>query len=817
MSGPDNLRGIDYQVSFSTLQLITTLEDEAEDLAYIRFDSLTDDEEDLTIGYSDGRILNFQVKKRSEGFQWTLATLGMIIRAFDEKGLSGSFILVTNVPANADVSKLKESLQQGIQISTGDLSRLGFPEEQHQHARELLARCSFLTRYYPSDDDTNPAKALRVAIESRLLRGSFHLLLPISAVINSLWEFVYRAAEAGERLSYNQIITRLRVCGLIPATRAWARYPTPRHYYEHVHTRTEIKERLQAGSPLIVYGIGGTGKTSLLAAVSSELGENGVPVCWITLSELTSVDEFVGVVAGYARDLGLSTVSEQLRSGEFSDRPRVFAAVLSQYKMIVVIDKLEAANTGLDSFLSQIVGYCSVQTLKGGLIFSSRTVPKWWYALDDLPNSTAIPLGGLPESSARELLADVAVTLSSERRQALAAAVARHPQSMVMLGKLAERGKLHEADFAGATYAGLEQVRDWLLRQVISDLPLELRDALTKVSIFEYPPLLREAEFVVGDEARLRLLGLHDRDLVRIENDTVTVHDALRDVARSLLSPTRREELHGVAADSISSSIRAAFEAGGEVLFETGDRWLAHLEKLSNLSDFSLNLQYILTADPSEIDLHFDIMNWGFPLEFDDSTLESTWDRIDELLEAERIEERSANVGKSEWVEPPYQLKDFSQDEQLLIYCLARKRGRRAGTGYVPVMRANYAFVIQPLMCPYEHCIELSPYPGPTQSELDRVAERAEQQLSNAEELGLTQEQQDGLKQDLEYARTRVPLDPETQEDLEARRCFFWGHACPAGVDQAETCRSNDDFVWHTVPPGWEEPEDDTDENSTPS
>lgn len=49
MSGVDNLRGIDYQISYSVLRLLQILVNESDEVDSIQFESLTEDEEDLNI------------------------------------------------------------------------------------------------------------------------------------------------------------------------------------------------------------------------------------------------------------------------------------------------------------------------------------------------------------------------------------------------------------------------------------------------------------------------------------------------------------------------------------------------------------------------------------------------------------------------------------------------------------------------------------------------------------------------------------------------------------------------------------------------
>jgi hypothetical protein len=96
MSGPENLRGFDYQVSYSLLRVIEAIVENKSDITF-QFESLNEEEEDFNI--IDSNCTEFhQLKKRNEGNHWSPVDMKPIFANFISKNtIESNFFLLQMV------------------------------------------------------------------------------------------------------------------------------------------------------------------------------------------------------------------------------------------------------------------------------------------------------------------------------------------------------------------------------------------------------------------------------------------------------------------------------------------------------------------------------------------------------------------------------------------------------------------------------------------------------------------------------------------------------------------------------------------------
>jgi hypothetical protein len=147
---------------------------------------------------------------------------------------------------------------------------------------------------------------------------------------------------------------------------------------------------------------------------------------------------------------------------------------------------------------------------------------------------------------------------------------------------------------------------------------------------------------------------------------------------------------------------------------------------------------------------------------------------------------------------PILRLVGFEQLEQLLIRGLGLYHGYAGHPGYFNVIKPNFAFAQQGLVCPWEHCIELCELPPMTKAEWEECLRSDRQRLASPDAAQLTESQVALIKARIaEGVPDRAP--EEADEELEAKSCPMFGHACPGGATQARVCRQNEDgdsFEW---------------------
>jgi hypothetical protein len=241
------------------------------------------------------------------------------------------------------------------------------------------------------------------------------------------------------------------------------------------------------------------------------------------------------------------------------------------------------------------------------------------------------------------------------------------------------------------------------------------------------------------------------------------------------------------------------FNVSGGVLYEKTIPWAVHLESSGGVHDLGGRFPLILDSEPNLLRALFGVSCLGFPFEFDDPSLDGTLDLVDSLEEEGLIEENPVNAGKEFLEEPAFQLLGFTYYERALIHSLCLHHGYAGHVGYMAEMRPNFAFDQQGLFCPWEHCIELSPFPMGSRAEWEATLEEDRQRLAEPEVHGLTE-------RNIEVIQARVAegvpdwVPEEIDQELHARSCPVFGHACPGGQAQAEACRAEGHFIWARDP-----------------
>lgn len=738
MSGPESLRGFDYQISYTLLHVLRVFVQEGGLPREFAVEDLDDEGADLILRFEERPSLRVQIKKLAEGYQWTPRRLACVIHKFCAIRGDSDFLFVSNGQGNRNVARLKNVLLEGGEIPEDVLDVLSSGQCSQRRLSEVLTHLHIWTRCYPSDDDADPARGIRAEIERVLTQGRFQLRRNYAVVLTCLWRSLFEMARTGTPVSATEMQSRFEECGLSLASAAWATYPTAERFYPQSVQVTDLKTIIDGGGVVLITGIGGTGKTTLAAEVALRTCREDRPACWVSVTKLLQPEDLVSAIALQMEDLGLKLGSRKLKTTPRMDLPSELARQIDANCLRVFIDRIDGGDDRMTCFLAQIIEACPA-TLAGVVVLTSRLVSPWWDEVERTRDDLSIVhLSGLPTESAVGLLLEADLGLSRSECEELAELVDNHPQSLHMLCQLDA-----VVDTNAIAAQGVASTRDWLLTKVIAELPAEQRTALEALSIFEYPISMSEAELVIGHEGPLVLRALVRRDLVRLDRGTVATHDALRAVAVSLLSSAERTSLHANAARRLLDEMKADHEREDFVLYEKSIKWASHLEELDEVSQFGGRIALILSSQPDQLRDLFAIHNFGFPFEFEDPSLGRTWEVI-RLLESQGLiepcfDDRRQHAGKK-----LFKLKRFEFFDCLLIDSLCLRHGYSGCRGYVPITQFNHAFRIQQFWCPWEHCIELFPLP-----------------------------------------KVRTPGS-----------CPIFGHDCPGGEGQAVSCRDAGDCAW---------------------
>ncbi len=269
MSGPENLRGIDYQISCSLLLILQALAENRSSLIRVKIESIDDESEDLTLEFHDGRTMQVQLKKLAEGYNWTPTTLRPVLSRFSRISNQSDFVFISDGSASRQLLPLKRFLEGDGELTDEDMKTVCGEGLSPSDLRSLRGRVRIQTRYFPSSDESDPAGQVTAEIHRLLIRGPFSLKRDVVELTNRLWRTLYAAGQAATVLTNDELWKQFGEAGLIVVERDWALYPTVARYYEHTQPTERIVKTLQEGGIGLIFGIGGSGKTTFVAEAAT--------------------------------------------------------------------------------------------------------------------------------------------------------------------------------------------------------------------------------------------------------------------------------------------------------------------------------------------------------------------------------------------------------------------------------------------------------------------------------------------------------------------------------------------------------------------
>jgi hypothetical protein len=211
MSGPENLRGMDYQVAYSIYASLQSITGVWKDISSLQFESLDEDEEDFNLVRTDGLKEYFQIKKKCEGYHWTPGELKKIFKSFSEKDSEtvAIFFFITNAGGNTEVVKLKKALEEQQLIPENLLNQFRPTSIPKDKFIALLKKIKICTRSFPSNDDAQPALHLEREIKLYLCKYPIRIDEPVNSIYDNLWKFVFDIAKQAKKITLEELLSEV--------------------------------------------------------------------------------------------------------------------------------------------------------------------------------------------------------------------------------------------------------------------------------------------------------------------------------------------------------------------------------------------------------------------------------------------------------------------------------------------------------------------------------------------------------------------------------------------------------------------------------
>lgn len=791
MSGVDNLQGIDYQISYSVLTLLEIIKNKTTNVDSIKFESLTEEEEDLNLIRCDGTKEYIQIKKKSEGYHWTPSEMKTIFEKFQEKDEPNiSFKFVSNGGGNVIVTCLKKSLLNDQTPSIEVLNNFVSPKLDTRKLLLLLRKTTILTLEYSSSNIYNPSFIINQHIHDLLLSTSFYLSDALENVFNSLWKYVFDLSKATRLMKISDIVLELKEIGLNIANDIWFDLPNLDSFIGRKLEISEIKTALLNEKRVIVKGISGTGKTNTLAKLTQELYNEGKKVLWLELNSILTYKDVMHVIICFLTDIGLKSQACFLQKAEIRDIFLRISDILNKNEIYLIIDSIDKASIEVASFVGKIFKELTENGLAGGIVISSVNTLDCYMQIDIITKKVIeYHLFGLSIEDTILYFRENKINFAIEDILDLHKTVGGHPISLVFLKQF---GIIKSEDINQLKESSIDNAWKWLFDKVFNSLRPDEKEIILNASVFKYPFNENEIKQIIPLTYKPKYLfdSLINKDIVLSSKNSFRIHDSIRALLYDMLGNEIKESLHNKMVIYYRHDMDLSYKETDTVLNEDIFKWGYHLEQLKEGENLSIICIELLKLDEKCLDALWAIERFGFPFSFNQSNLKKANATVKLLSETGLIEKNTNNNIKYCDTMKGLILKGFDFFDSCFLHYLCLTRGISNHLGYIEIFEPNNSFEIQGIICPWEHCIEYMPLPPITKAEHEAHLKFIQEQFNRNAYDDKPPEIREQLWNELQNG---VPEDaPENPDnELEAAKCPIFGHCCPAGKEQASICRED--------------------------
>jgi hypothetical protein len=790
MSGPENLKGFDYQITYSLLKTFELIKLGVLDCKII-YESLDENEEDFNIILPDGSEFH-QLKKRIEGNHWTPGDLKSIFEKFLSKGTpTTNFFFVTNGTANPEVKKLKELLAKNAS-PPDDLLKDFLPEKKTlKELKELLKKTTILTRHYSSDDDENPAKLLKIAALEYLNRPPFSLKQNDELVYNNAWKIIYDLAREAKSIDIKNLLQVFEKIGIEIENTPWLSLPKINEFKGREEELEIVKSKLQVSRKIIINGINGIGKTWITARLISNETGTLKKTCWIQTNRWTTIDRFVFLLSSFLYTNGSTLQAEQIRKSEIADR---IPSILNAFKKIdftIVVDSVNSGNSEFIAFITDLVNQ-SLEIEHSGKLIISSTKRIFNFSENDLSKNkvSEYNLLGFSLKDTVNILSEVSDYFKKNEIEDFHSSVGGHPMSIFFLKELILRDSITKDEFTKIKLKSIENARDWIIEKSIDKLSEGSKNNLLNLSVIDEVITFQEAELLLNSTIKPKYLlrELYEFNLISLDENGILLHESIREVALNMLTKNSQYALHKKLADYYFATMKPLYGTDEGVDYDLIMKWGYHIECLKGSSYIEEKYSKILQLENSELDALWAINRFGYPFDFKTENLKESKLVVKKLLAKGLIKKNKNDKLKYSYRSNLYVTANLDFWDECLVTSISISRALSYHLGYIPIFKPNHSWHLQGQACWWEHCIEFMPLPPvPKQQRIDHL-KFIEEKLEKGEYADKTEEHREMLR---EWVRKGVPDDAPEKEDIEMEKksCPIFGHCCPDGKKQAQECR----------------------------
>lgn len=742
MSGPENLRGFDYQISYTVHRLILLLLNDRENVITIKFESLNEEEEDFNIYWKDGSVEYVQVKKRDEGYHWTPSDIKNLILHYEEKyNINTNYRFVTNGSANTDVRDFKKKVNKGKIPEDKVLKKFKPDNVELIQLRNIVKSMKIDTIYFPSNIEEDPALKLKQEIVLILNGPHFYLTKAANEIFDLIWKFIFDKSKSSSEISIEEINEAFYTCGArIIEEREWLRIPNIHDFSSRDIEAELISCSLLETGKVVIKGISGIGKTFLAAKIFKKLGGEGKKACWLNINNQVDDTQIISLICNFLDHVGAKDESIQIKSSQEQLRQaELLSNAIENHNLFLFIDSYEKALPGVRKFFDVVFSKYNPSHISGGIIVT--TIERY-----NLYNNIDLRLKKIAELNITEFsypdfllyFSEISRIKNEDEIKQIYNAIGGFPISMTFMKQLLNEGQIKGDEVEELLTLTIDERNKWIFEKIYLTIETEYQHFVSDLSVINYPFSIDETVQVQKNNQiniKYILQVLSDKSILIFDGKKYYMHDAVRELAYDTLVIERKMSLHEMFMNYYENNMFEKNSNRGTMF-----KWGFHCEQLFLLDSSKvkgINKKLMKCNDQLLTDI-WGVYIAGFPFEFDDESLVNTQKRIENLLNDSLIL-RNEHIQEEE-EEKQYHIMNFSFKDVAILEYMVLSRGLSNYMGYIEVFMPNHSVDEQPhTICIWEHCIE------------------------------------------------HFPLESERGE----KSCPIFGHNCPGGIEQVSFCKAH--------------------------
>ncbi|AJG93798.1 NACHT domain-containing protein [Bacillus tropicus] len=713
MSGVDNLRGIDYQISYSVLRLLQMLVNEYDEVDSIQFESLTEDEEDLNIFKKNGNREYIQIKKKAEGYSWTASELRGILQKFYNKNDSNiKFTFISDGTGNRDVAELKSCLLNDKKTTNELLKKFSSTTLTVDKIKSILDKTTLLTQSYTSVDSSFPGSVIRENCLNLLRTTNFTLSNSPENIFESAWAYILKLSQECKIIKLDNIKTELESKGLKITKKTWLNIPDISSFSGREEEIYDIEKQLDNIRKIVVKGISGIGKTSIMAKIAHKLHNKKKKVFWLEANKMYTISDILREVTNFLHNYGLEYEAQLINSSELVQRIPRLTEILKNEEVYLFIDSLDKATMEVKSFFEELYKDLINYKLKGAIAISS---------IDGLDSYTSVDLKrnkvfeyhllGLSYIDTLEIFRNINKNYHEEDFRFFYKLVGGYPVSINLLRELLSEDSITIEELTELQELTLESSNKHLFQKVFTTLAKEEQEIALSASIFSYPFKEEEISQILKSQLNPKYILEHlkKKNIILEKSGYYDVHDSIRSLLIDIVSKDRKKELHQIMENFYKDYMEKRYEEFNDVLYDDIFRWGYHLEFLEDSEVISPKCSELLRLEEDQLDALWAIERFGYPFAYDDPELEYSSSIIEELKKKDLIISNNDDEIKNMLTVKEFVLNNFDLFDSSFLHHLCITRDISNHLGYIERFEPNDAFIRQGIICHWEHCIEYMP------------------------------------------------------------------------------------------------------------